>query len=177
MTNEQAIEYKDARIRAALATLTDLDEKTTEKRIVCLDAVNAHLVEALYGKPEPTLSERRADPTTSPEISPDSQAIEQARAVLKAASSPASLPIWQVRIAIVTDAHGVYVVISHDDQPLFTSRHVAIDRLIEAFEDAAQFAEHGMPYDDGGSALMSVRDWIARLSVMSDLRRVLGVTQ
>jgi len=114
--------------------------------------------------------------TTSSEISPDSQAIEQARAVLKAASSPASLPIWQVRIAIVTDAHGVYVVISHDDQPLFTSRHVAIDRLIEALEDAAQFAEHGMPYDDGGSALMSVRDWIARLSVVPDLRRILGVT-
>jgi len=86
MTNEQAIEYKDARIRAALATLTDLDEKTTEKRIVCLDAVNAHLVEALYGKPEPTLSERRAALTTSPEISPDSQAIEQARAVLSGTS-------------------------------------------------------------------------------------------
>ncbi len=115
-------------------------------------------------------------PTTSPKISPDSQAIEQARAVLKAASAPASLPIWQVRIAIVTDAHGVYVVISHDDQPLFTSRHVAIDRLIEALEDAAQFAEHGMPYDDGGSALMSVRDWMARLSVVPDLRRILGVT-
>lgn len=77
----------------------------------------------------------------------------------------------------MTDAHGVYVVISHDDQPLFTSRHVAIDRLIEAFEDAAQFAEHGMPYDDGGSALMSVRDWITRLSVVPDLRRILGVTQ
>jgi len=124
-----------------------------------------------------TIAGGHTDTTTASEISPDSQAIEQARAVLKAASSPASLPIWQVRIAIVTDAHGVYVVISHDDQPLFTSRHVAIDRLIEAFEDAAQFAEHGMPYDDGGSALMSVRDWIARLSVMSDLRRVLGVTQ
>ena len=115
-------------------------------------------------------------PTTAPEISPDSQAIEQARAVLKGTSGPASLPIWHVRIAIVTDAHGAYVVISHDDQPLFTSRHVKPEQLIEALEDAAQFAEHGMPYDDGGSALMSVRDWIARLSVVSDLRRILGVT-
>jgi len=123
-----------------------------------------------------TLAGGHTDTTTSPEISPDSQAIEQARAVLKAASAPASLPIWHIRIAILTDAHGVYVVISHDDQPLFTSRHVAIDRLIEALEDAAQFAEYGMPYDDGGSALMSVRDWMARLSVVPDLRRILGVT-
>jgi len=102
MTNEQAIEYKDARIRAALATLTDLDEKTTEEQIACLDAVNTHLVEALYVKVETSprrmsLGEFLNQPTSSPSErlaavmaargdSPDSQAIEQVRDRLKATS-------------------------------------------------------------------------------------------
>lgn len=115
-------------------------------------------------------------PTIVPEISPDSQALEDAREVLRGATAPAILPSDLVEIGIITDRKGIRVTIDKGGHRLFTSRYVQPDQLIGAFEDASQFIIDWMPYDDGGSALKSVRDWIKRLSVVSDLRRILGVT-
>ncbi len=115
-------------------------------------------------------------PTISPEISPDSQALKDARAVLKATSNPTILPTDLTEIGIITDRHGICVTINKGAYRLFTSRRVKPDQLVEALEDAAKFAELGMPYDDGCMAAMSVRNWMARLSVVADLRRILGVT-
>jgi hypothetical protein len=120
--------------------------------------------------------EADTDPTTSPEISPDSLALKDARAVLKAASNPTILPADLIEIGIITDRHGICVTINKGAYRLFTSRRVKPDQLVDALGEAAQFAELGMPYDDGCMAAMSVRNWMARLSVVADLRRILGVT-
>lgn len=120
--------------------------------------------------------EADTDPTIAPAPSPDSQALEDAREVLGGATGPAILPVDLIEIGIITDRKGIRVTIDKGGYRLFTSRYVQPDQLIGAFEDASQFIIDWMPYDDGGSALKSVRDWIKRLSVVSDLRRILGVT-